>query len=622
MKSRLKTGIESAFFTLLAVTGVYFLTKTDSFQIIGAGSFFSFLFAVLLYYLYTKRIEAGLFANKRKLIFSAVFAFFLGLSFFLGYQLRNTGMTTPGFAGKLSVCAKGLLLGFVFLPFVETLFAFADSMMQKKAKETSLKWKPSRMLLISWGIIFVCWIPVFLAYFPGIMSYDSNRQFTEAYGAIFWDLQPIFHTLMIRGALLLGQAMGGYEWGVAIYSLLQMLVLSFAIAFSLSFVYELTKKRSISVLLAVFFGVFPVFSVLALCVTKDIFFSSFFLCLCVLSMKRFLKKPKKPILYDLGMLGCGIMMCLFRKNGIYGFALFAVLYVIAMKKERLRILILCLITLAAAFGSVRLVRLAVNGAPGPKIEMYSVPIQQMARVAYYQRELLTDEELNTLENYIVGSTTTDSFNVSLADGPKFNANAEAWLDTKQMLKDWSYFAKKYPNDYLDAPLGLTAGYWFPDDISISQYLGYGRENRRGLIETFNASKPIEAYFEGVESKSYLPGLEYFLEGIVSDEQYLNWPLVSALFRPANYCWLMILFFGILLYQKRYRAFAAASLQLTYYCTVLLGPVANIRYVFQIMIGLPALMAFVFAASTEGKEETLCPPEEVKEPVSSQEESGT
>ena len=175
-----------------------------------------------------------------------------------------------------------------------------------------------------------------------------------------------------------------------------------------------------------------------------------------------------------------------------------------------------------------------------------------------------------------------------------------------MLKDWSYFGRKYPNDYLDASLGLTAGYWFLDDVSLSQYLGYGRESMRGLIETFNASKPIEDIYPGVESKSILPKYQYFLEGMVSDEQYLKWPVLSALFRPSFYCWIFILSFGILLYKKRYRAFAAASLELAYYCTVLLGPVAKIRYVLQIMVGLPAILAFVFSSLPEAESDTSVP----------------
>ena len=156
--------------------------------------------------------------------------------------------------------------------------------------------------------------------------------------------------------------------------------------------------------------------------------------------------------------------------------------------------------------------------------------------------------------------------------------------------------KNYPADYLDAYLGLTLGYYFTDDISISQYLGYGRDNMRGLIETFNASKPLDDCYPGVEANSKLPGLQYFLEGIVSNEEYLVFPPFSLVLKPAFYCWAAFICLAILLYKKRYLDIAISSLQITYLLTVLLGPVANIRYAFQIILAFPLFLVSAFYKS--------------------------
>ena len=296
------------------------------------------------------------------------------------------------------------------------------------------------------------------------------------------------------------------------------------------------------------------------------------------------------------------------------FVIFAILYVIAMKKERIRILIVCALLIVLGIGSVFALRFAVHGARGPKTEMYSVPIQQMGHIAFFHRGELSEEEKATMEKYLAGSTTEwQSFNISLADSQKSSAVEDAWVNTPQMLKDWIYFGVRYPNDYIDAYLGLTAGYWFTDDIAISQYLGYGRESERGLIETFNASKPIGEEYPGVQSVSKLPRYHYFLEGFVSDEWYLKIPVLSVLFRPACYVWASLVFFGIILYKKRYRDFAAASLQLMYFGTVLLGPVANIRYVFPLMTFLPVLVSFALTS----REETQADSKDRKEPVKAQ-----
>ena len=625
-KEGMNKNIAALLATLPGVAGLFALTRQTGDLAVGAGSFFSLLPALFVFFLYRKILgERSLSERKniRKNVFAVVFSFFFALSFFLGYQMRQYGMTASGFAGKIGILANGFLLSFIFFPFFYMIFSFVDPANNtpgqagepsekngKRQKEFSVK----SSFFLSFAIIFISWIPVFLAYYPGIMSYDSNRQFSEGYLGIFWELQPILHTLLIRWALLLGEAVRSYEFGVACYSILQMLTLSAALAYSLSFVYERIRKLWIVIALSLFFGNFPVFSVLALCVTKDIFFTAFFLTLSVLCIKRYLKTPKNPLLYDIAMIVCGIFMTLFRKNGIYGFVFFAILYVIAMKKERIRILIVCALLIVLGIGSVFALRFAVHGARGPKTEMYSVPIQQMGHIAFFHRGELSEEEKATMEKYLAGSTTEwQSFNISLADSQKSSAVEDAWVNTPQMLKDWIYFGVRYPNDYIDAYLGLTAGYWFTDDIAISQYLGYGRESERGLIETFNASKPIGEEYPGVQSVSKLPRYHYFLEGFVSDEWYLKIPVLSVLFRPACYVWASLVFFGIILYKKRYRDFAAASLQLMYFGTVLLGPVANIRYVFPLMTFLPVLVSFALTSREETQEDS----KDRKEPVKAQ-----
>lgn len=608
MKTKPKIFIFAICYVVFSAFGIYYLFKSTGGNGFEPGSFIwsvpVFLLAVFFFRKIRKRGKLVLSAfDKRRVIFSAVFSYFFALSFLAGYSMRYYLMTPSGFIGKAAMLCRALFLGIYFFPLADSIFMYADriSVSQRGKEKHEAKWPVSGIFFASWGCIFVLWIPVFLAYYPAIMSYDSNRQFQEGYNEIFWELQPIVHTWLIRTALMIGEKIGSYEIGVSFYTLLQMFVLSASIAFAISFVYELFRKQWIPIALSAFFGIFPVFSVLAMVVTKDIFFSAFFLFLMVLSIKRFIKKPEKPIVYDIAMVLCSILMAIFRKNGIYGVILFAILYVIAMKKERIRILILCIVMVAASFGGIYLTRLALHAAPGPKTEMYSVPIQQMGHVVFFKKDTLSQEELNTMEEYMTGSTEWQSFNITLADSQKSCANADAWTNTPKMFKDWIHFAIRYPDDYIDAYLGLTSGYYFPDDVSISQHLGYGRESMRGLIETFNASKPLDDCYPGVKSESKIPALQYLLEGPVSDEQYLKWPVVSGLFRPALYCWFGFILYGVLLYKKKYREFAAASLQLAYFLTVAMGPVANIRYVFQLMIGLPVLTAFVVFSLKEKQE---------------------
>ena len=98
---------------------------------------------------------------------------------------------------------------------------------------------------VSWAVIFVAWIPVFLAYYPAIMSYDCHRQFQEAIRGYIWfnSHHPLVHTFVIRMFLLLGEKIGSYEVGMALFSLLQMSILSVIYAYACNMVGRLVKKK-------------------------------------------------------------------------------------------------------------------------------------------------------------------------------------------------------------------------------------------------------------------------------------------------------------------------------------------------------------------------------------------
>ena len=305
-------------------------------------------------------------------------------------------------------------------------------------------------------------------------------------------------------------------------------------------------------------------------------------------------------------------MMLFRKNGIYGFVLYSIILAIVLlvtlikknssKKEIVKksaiTVVICTITILVGILTMNLVKLSLHAGSGPAIEKYSVMIQQFARVAYYHKDTLNNEDAELIDKYLPGYSTDPQYYFSLADAPKYNANSEAFNDTSTFIRDWLHIVIKYPEDCVDAYLGLISGYFFTDDIAISRYLGYGRESMRGLLETFNSIKPGAEGDVHIESSSKLPRLQYFIEGIVSNEEYLNYPIIPILFRPAFYIWIAITCLAVLIYKKRYQFALVSSLQITYFLTVLLGPVSNIRYAFQVILAVPLFLTIAFTSNDD------------------------
>lgn len=613
--SKILIVIPSILFSVIALIGFIFLVRIDYEDIIKYPLFlyvFPFILLVFLYYL---RLSASTILDKRKLVISIVLSFLFALSLISGYQLRVSISLAPGIKGKIGIIIKSIALSFLFIPFFEIILHLSVNPFiihtSKDKKTIGKPWNRIIVFFVSWISILLCWIPILLAYWPGIMSYDSHRQFNEAYNNIYWELQPIAHTFLIRLAITFGQKMGCLESGVVIYSLFQMIVLSGSLAYITSLIYKISKRKLSILLTLIFYSFLPINSVLSISITKDILFSAFFLLLSSAIIERFLTKVKYPIALDILIVLSGSLMFLFRKNGIYGFALYSIIISITLlivllknvnknntsKFKLLLPVIVCIITLILGVAFMNIVKFSLNAGNGPISEKYSVMIQQFARIAYYHKDEMNDEDKIIIERYLPGYTSNPEYYFSLADAPKYNSKSSSFNNTSLLIKDWTHMLVSYPEDCINAYLGLIAGYFFTDDLAISRYLGYGRENMRGLLETFNALNPEAEGDIHIESVSIIPWLQYAVEGIVSNEEYLNYPIIPILFRPAFYIWIAITCYAILLYKKRYRELLVSSLQISYFITVLLGPVANIRYVFQVILAVPLLIVLASSLYT-------------------------
>lgn len=319
---------------------------------------------------------------------------------------------------------------------------------------------------------------------------------------------------------------------------------------------------------------------------------------------------------DICLVLVGCLMAQFRNNAIYAIVVFGVFWIIfAAKKEKLRVLLLCVLLVAGSKGTGVIIKEAIGTELGPaKVEMYSVPIQQFARVGFYHSDTM-DEATWLRINQYVSAEWWHKYNPPLADTVKSSVGAYSFADTwegneTQMISDWIKTGLQYPNEYLDAFLELTRGYWFFDDRSHAECLGYGVEGRMGLVYTYNSA----ALFNGGEilHESKFPWLEEQLEKIVSGNCYYDWPVISLLFKPAFYFWGICLMLLAFLYLKKKEQAVYALLPVIYMATMFLGPVVQIRYVFPAIVILPVLFALLWV---QRDEETMSRRIKVEEKVS-------
>ena len=560
--------------------------------------------------------------RKRRIGYAAVISFLFALSMIMGYQLQFRGLTDCGVRGKGLILVRACCLGIVAFPFANLLFvliergALIDRKQSTDGKQSAggeqstggkwitgikrafgRRWKSGAVFGVAVAGIFVCLIPVWLAYYPIIMSYDFHRQVNEAYRGLTWfyPLQPIAHTWLIWLFLQIGNALGSYETGMACMAVLQMVLYALVMGYAVAMIWRLTAKKWLVVVTTLFFALFPYNTVLVVCTTKDTLFTILFTLFFLLFLERtYFAHGRKRILMDVLLVVEGCLMMQFRNNAVYAVAVFFfLLLLLRPKKEKLEILLLGLCLVAGEMGLRSGIHTAIGTNLGvPKIEAYSVPIQQFARVAYYHGAELEEQDpemAELLEKY-VARDHWDAYYAPLADSIKGSVTPEPYTDEhEQLLKDWFQVGKKYPNEFLDAFLELTRGYWFWDDVSWAENLGYGTEERYGVLFTYTSSEIND--YGSIEHHSKFPALESLLEEIVSGNCFMEWPVLSIPFHGTFYTWGLFLLMVFCLYRKRWQCLQMSLLPFLYFGTMLLGPVVQVRYLFPLMVLLPVLVAF-------------------------------
>lgn len=601
-KENFPQNILILFLTIISICGLSYIWPTNN--ILLTALLFIILFALLYKTYYSFSSSPDLNKRKKRAFFALLTAFIFAVFLILGCQLKATGMTDGGFKGKGLILLRALFLSFALIPFSNLLFIWAEKIRNLNPHLSFKTWRPAKVFWISWGVLFLSWIPVLLAYYPAVMSFDFHRQSQEAMKGFIWfnPYQPLAHTWLIWVAFQIGNLFNSLQIGMVFYSVFQMLILSVACGYSCNLIYRLTKRKWSVIVTCIFFACFPYISILSVTVTKDVIFSALFLVfICLFVERTFFASGRKQYILDILWIGEGILMILFRNNALYAIVVFLIVYLfMAHPKQRMRILTLALCLILCGKGALEGVQHWIGTAiEVSEVEMFSVPIQQFGRVGYCHVDTLNEETKVLIDTY-VPQKIWPNYNPPIADTLKGDIGASTFDNTWKghyidMFSAWINVGLQYPNEYIDAFLALTAGYWSFVDRTWAEVLGYGVEDRMGALYTYN-STVSDVIPEGIAHESKFPWLEMQLEKIVSGNSFYNWPILSNLFKPAFYCWIMFLLFILCIYNYDKKKILTMLIPLTYFATLLLGPVVQVRYILQFILLTPLLIAlFVYKA---------------------------
>lgn len=441
--------------------------------------------------------------------------------------------------------------------------------------------KPSNVtppFWLLWLIIFSCWLPYFVVYYPGCVSNDSFNEIRTILGQLpLNNHHPLVHQWTIAPFVLLGQAVGSLELGIGLYSLFQMALISAIFAYA---VWELGRRGTslwLRVALLAWYALHTVNAFYSISMWKDVLFGGIALLL-VMQLLRLCdrsKEEKMPLRSWLMLGGTMFLFCLYRNNGYYAF-LFGIPFFILFNRRLWKPLLATGLAVFIAINAYQSLIFDVLGAEKSKSgESLSVPLQQIARTVRYHHRSVTDEETAILEEIFPSVEEVRwAYIPHISDPVKDLFQADVFnADPLRYAKVWLQLGLRHPLVYLDAFLYQGHGYWYPDTPYWTVYVGI-YENEFGL--TTPATHAAQA--------------------LHSHHDRLEWSRVTGwLYRPGSYVWLTLIACGLLLCKKRAKLLTPVLFLLGVWLTTLLSPVyAEYRYVYSIIVAAPFLLGMAQA----------------------------
>ena len=235
-----------------------------------------------------------LFLQERRLkVHALLWGVLLASSYVLGCRMRRDGTALTGVSDFfvlivqiicLSVpaasCVAAVLNGGIL-----TLFHLPLCAVKKGEEGTSgcseqrvlsrKRYRTWQVAVFYTVLIFACWVPVFLAYYPSVFAYDAEGQLYQVIAQDYSTHHPLLHTLFLGGFFQLGgKVFGSYQTGMALHSLVQMMIMAAVFGYTLACLYRKGASRILRVMLFCFYGLFPTNSVLAVSTTKDVLFAA------------------------------------------------------------------------------------------------------------------------------------------------------------------------------------------------------------------------------------------------------------------------------------------------------------------------------------------------------------
>ncbi len=515
----------------------------------------SLLSAAGLFKLYGQPLNSLLFAavflgclvlyswiNRNKLLlwhpFSMILSLVLAAFLVVGHNLfkYSYGKTRPFLLVQPAKSALGILgIGLLFWAILGALSWFSQ---KHGFKEPESAVNPFARIgvkrdpwLLFFGLLLLCYLPYYLAFFPGILTNDSTAQWAQAIGQVsLSNHHPVLHTLLMRLCLwLAGIFGGGATAAAALFSAGQVLFMAAVFATVLRFLTRLKLPRWVIFLAILYYAVNPLHGYYSVTHWKDIPFALVMTLLALQLIVWVRAKDQKISARQLLAMALTLLACAFlRNNGLYIMIIMVPVLIFLNKTSRKSRSIVLLSVLALS--------LLIQG-PGYRwlgieksefAESLAVPLQQIGRIAATGAPL-TEEQKADIEQVIPLSDLKASYKNFTANPIKFHKNFQgAAIDENKgrYLSLWGTLVLENPIVATEAFLSINYGFWYPEIGNWS--VGTKIYNNKLGLSTKSLAPDIQRFLLKLDPyeliKRELP-FAYFVFGV----GMMFWSIVLAAF---------------------------------------------------------------------------------------------
>lgn len=442
-----------------------------------------------------------------------------------------------------------------------------------------------------WLILILLWLPNYILYFPGCLTYDAINQLEQFVSGQWTNHHPVLTTFIESAIVVPLKNIGRFEMGTAVYLMIILLFSSGVVAWG----FQWMRKHEISYEVRwaglIFFGFYPLWSAYARTLVKDtLFYPVFYL---------FILQVMDIVFYDGKFFDCKrkifkfsllcLLLCLIRHNGFYIVAatLAGLIWFCRNNRGKCVIIFFAVVIFWEGYNAALP---ALGVVPGGKQEMLSIPFQQTARYVKEHGGEVTEEERRAIDRVLDYKVIAENYDPNLSDPVK-----NTYKQKDEYLGDyfrvwWQQFLK-HPKTYIKATLNGTYGYYAWKN-KIKYPFGYNIQPEGHRLYATDYKLTFNSKLEKERALYEKAATAVFVRG----------PL-KILTESMLYNWFFILLFGYMIQNKQIRRYWVIFLPFwVSFFICLASPVnGDLRYMMPVMSVWPLYLAFIVRQTAEAKQ---------------------